>query len=371
MPFIHHPRPPYQLAMAASNELHARRRQGEAIEWVRSLELFEPRQFQKFEACDFSKLFYHYLLASFIGPLESRDHLRVACDLMNFYFAFDEYTDVASREEAKKIASDVMDAFRTRPSEPSSSKITEMARQRQSRDSAVHADFDAYTTAVIQEADDRSEGRIRTVEDYFALRRDTCGAKPSFSFFALGLNMPTEVFEHPVILSLVESATDLIAIVNDMHSYGLEHSRGLDCHNVITSIMHEHQLDLQAAYTGSQTTPTHHRQFLSDKTAFHHGERSRRLRTGIRRPPWALRSRVRRMELRDESVLWHQGTGCATDTQDYAAASGDWIYQSEPNGYNDVAILGYFGEPFRVHPSIGWVVVCPATSGLITFDRAE
>jgi hypothetical protein len=32
-----------------------------------------------------------------------------------------------------------------------------------------------------------------------------------------------------------------------MHSYGLEHSRGLDCHNVITSIMHEHQLDLQAA----------------------------------------------------------------------------------------------------------------------------
>jgi hypothetical protein len=29
---------------------------GEAIEWVRSLELFEPRQFQKFEACDFSKL---------------------------------------------------------------------------------------------------------------------------------------------------------------------------------------------------------------------------------------------------------------------------------------------------------------------------
>jgi hypothetical protein len=57
------------------------------------------------------------------------EHLRVACDLMNFYFAFDEYTDVASREEAKKIASDVMDAFRRRPSEPSSSKITEMARQ--------------------------------------------------------------------------------------------------------------------------------------------------------------------------------------------------------------------------------------------------
>ena len=75
-------------------------------------------------------------------------------------------------------------------------------------------DFDTYTTAVIQEADDRAEGTIRNVADYFTLRRETCGAKPSFSFFALGLNMPTEVFEHPLIMSLVECATDLIAIVN-------------------------------------------------------------------------------------------------------------------------------------------------------------
>lgn len=57
------------------------------------------------------------------------EHLRVACDLMNFYFAFDEYTDVANREEAMKIAQGVMDAFKTRSAEPSSSKITEMARQ--------------------------------------------------------------------------------------------------------------------------------------------------------------------------------------------------------------------------------------------------
>ncbi|KAF9477263.1 terpenoid synthase [Pholiota conissans] len=246
---------------------------GEALEWVRSLDLFEPRQFQKFEACDFN------LLASFIGPLESKAHLRVACDLMNFYFAFDEYTDVASREEAKKIANDVMDAFRRRPLEPSSSKITEMARQFFIRtveavgeDSPAIAqfiaDFDAYTTAVIQEADDRSEGRVRTVQDYFELRRDTCGAKPSFSFFALGLNMPTEVFEHPVILSLVESATDLISITNDMHSYGLEHSRGLDGHNVITSIMYEHQLDLQGAlYWLASYSEKTIAKFLSDKNS--------------------------------------------------------------------------------------------------------
>lgn len=32
-----------------------------------------------------------------------------------------------------------------------------------------------------------------------------------------------------------------------MHSYGLEHSRGLDGHNVITTIMSEYKVDLQGA----------------------------------------------------------------------------------------------------------------------------
>jgi Delta6-protoilludene synthase len=53
---------------------------------------------------------------------------------MNFYFAFDEYTDVANKIEATKIANDVMDAFRRRGDsatlvQPSHGKITEMAQQ--------------------------------------------------------------------------------------------------------------------------------------------------------------------------------------------------------------------------------------------------
>jgi hypothetical protein len=48
---------------------------------------------------------------------------------MNFYFAFDEYTDVVNEDEAMKIASDVMQAFRYQASSVGNSKITEMARQ--------------------------------------------------------------------------------------------------------------------------------------------------------------------------------------------------------------------------------------------------
>ena len=50
---------------------------------------------------------------------------------MNFYFAFDEYTDVANKTEATKISNDVMAAFRNRDAniQLPHGKITTMAQQ--------------------------------------------------------------------------------------------------------------------------------------------------------------------------------------------------------------------------------------------------
>jgi Delta6-protoilludene synthase len=50
---------------------------------------------------------------------------------MNFYFAFDEYTDLANKSEAKKIAHNVMDALRRREAsiQTSHGKITTMAQE--------------------------------------------------------------------------------------------------------------------------------------------------------------------------------------------------------------------------------------------------
>ena len=88
------------------------------------------------------------LLAALVGPLLNKswflswypsyislnkflEHLRITCDLMNFYFAFDEYTDLANETEATKISNDVMEAFRRRDAsmQPSLGKITTMAQQ--------------------------------------------------------------------------------------------------------------------------------------------------------------------------------------------------------------------------------------------------
>ena len=79
------------------------------------------------------------------------------------------------------------------------------------------SDFDDYTKSIILEAEDRVSGHQRTVNDYLILRRGTCGAKPTFSFFALGLNIPNAVFENPFMIALIENATDLNAIANVSH----------------------------------------------------------------------------------------------------------------------------------------------------------
>ena len=81
------------------------------------------------------------------------------------------------------------------------------------------SDFDAYTKSVILEAEDRVAGHQtrRSVNDYINLRRDTCGAKCTFSFLGLGLNIPNEVFDNPLMISLIENAADLIAITNVSH----------------------------------------------------------------------------------------------------------------------------------------------------------
>ena len=57
------------------------------------------------------------------------DHLRVICDLMNFYFVIDEYTDVGNKTEVSKIADDIMDAFRQKTASESHGKISKMARE--------------------------------------------------------------------------------------------------------------------------------------------------------------------------------------------------------------------------------------------------
>lgn len=74
--------------------------------------------------------------------------------------------------------------------------------------------YDAYLKSVVVEAEDRVTGKLRTVDDYIIVRRNTCAAKPTISCLTLGLHIPNEVFDNPFIISIIENATDLILISN-------------------------------------------------------------------------------------------------------------------------------------------------------------
>ncbi|KAF8154199.1 terpenoid synthase [Crassisporium funariophilum] len=226
----------------------------ESSTWVESFRPFGAAGQKSFNACDLN------LLASLTYPRRNKEFVRAGCDLMNFYFVYDEYTDVADKSVAASLARIVIDAMRHPDMEPSREHILrDMTIQfwQRARELAVPgsscfdhfiATSETYLNAVTQEADERAHKRIRTIDDYFTLRRDTCGARPTLALTEFGLDLSDEVISHPTLSSLTENAVDLIILVNDMHSYIRELSCGLANQNIITSIMHEHELDLQSAF---------------------------------------------------------------------------------------------------------------------------
>jgi hypothetical protein len=71
-----------------------------------------------------------------------------------------------------------------------------------------------YLHGVIAEALDREQGHKRSIEDYLKLRRHTAGVKAGLPIYEMGMDLPDEVFHHPVIMDLAECITELLLIDN-------------------------------------------------------------------------------------------------------------------------------------------------------------
>jgi len=65
-----------------------------------------------------------------------------------------------------------------------------------------------------QEAEDREKKRVRAVDDYLQLRRETFAAQASLSFLSFGLELPEKIFSHYVMQTMTIAAMDLICISN-------------------------------------------------------------------------------------------------------------------------------------------------------------
>ncbi|KAJ7720443.1 terpenoid synthase [Mycena metata] len=232
----------------------------ESSAWCEGFKAFDARAQKSFNRCDFN------LLASLAFPLLNKD--AVGCYLMNLFFVIDEHTDIhcvpghprnaviAATAVARQQADIVMDALHNpRKVRPSGEWIGGKVAQEfwlnaitiatPTSQRRFLATFRSYLNAVVQQA--RNSGHIRDVNSYFQVRRDTIGAKPSFAINEIHLNIPDEIITHPVIVRLTNLCLDALIIGNDLCSYNVEQGCGDDGHNLVTIVMHQHNLDVQGA----------------------------------------------------------------------------------------------------------------------------
>ncbi|KAJ7835226.1 terpenoid synthase [Mycena leptocephala] len=203
----------------------------ESSAWCESFHAFSPKAQKAFNRCDFNLLAsLAYLSLTKVGAC--LHGCRVGCDLMNLFFVVDEYSDVADTAGARIQADIIMDGLKN-PHIP--------------RPQGEWIGGEHYLDSVVQQAQDRTEQYIRGIDEYFEVRRNTIGAKPSFCINAIEMNIPHEVMTNQHIVTITAACIDMLIIGNDLCSYNVEQARGDDGHNLVTIVMHALNLDLHAA----------------------------------------------------------------------------------------------------------------------------
>ncbi|KAG2101571.1 terpenoid synthase [Suillus discolor] len=273
----------------------------------RDFKALSPESQEAFDKCDFA------LLTGLAYPNAPREHVQIGCDLMNFLFLVEEYTDFENEAVRKERADIVLDALhnphKIRPE--GECILSEVARlfwvhaiQFASLPSQRHflETFDEYIHGVVVEGLDREQGRKRSIDDYLKLRRKTVGVKPCLLIYEMGMDFPDEVFYNPVITDLADCITELTIIDNDMMSYNKEQAAGGEFHNLINIVMLELDFDIGSAMAWA---------------AHYHAEVQKRFIDGLAKvPSWGPSVDVLVKEYLDGIANW-------------ARANHSWSYESQ------------------------------------------
>ncbi|KAI0265589.1 terpenoid synthase [Gloeopeniophorella convolvens] len=213
----------------------------ESEAWMRSFGAFGPKAQHAFDRCNFS------LLAALGHPLFDRARLRTSCDLINALSMFDEHTDAADGDEARRMAEIFKDATREWIGGEVARSYWELGIETASPQCQKHfiEILDRYLDAVVEQAVDRNRKHTRDVQDFLKLRTWASAIRPCLALIELDINLPDEVIHHPIIEQLTTLAAQMITLGNDVASYNLEQAREDDPHNTVNIIMQNHSTDVQ------------------------------------------------------------------------------------------------------------------------------
>ncbi|KAG2360809.1 terpenoid synthase [Suillus spraguei] len=265
-------------------------------------------------------------LAGLAYPNTSREHFRITCEFMNVLIIVDEYTDVENATVAKEMVDIIIDALqnphKTRPEgECILGEIVRQfwARAIQTTSLPFQRHFlyscTEFLRAVVVEALDRDKAHCRSVSDYIKLRRNTCATKPAIAMYEMGMDLPDEVFYHPVIVELTECIAELMLIDNDMISYNREQATGNANHNLIVVVMAELGIDRSGAMVWA---------------ARYHTEVQKRFTDGFAKvPSWGPSTDVLVKEYLNGMATWARANHCwSYESQRYLGTKGPEIQRS-------------------------------------------
>ncbi|KAK3695701.1 isoprenoid synthase domain-containing protein [Podospora appendiculata] len=231
----------------------------ESEAWVRSFGILNPKSQAAFDrckiesdSCDLAKL------AALSYSYHDRTYLRLGTDLMFLLYLHDEQTDVEDADTTRKLGDIFIDALRNpaKPRPQGEAPIGEIGRQFSARlhkaatpTALTHFldEMEAYIYSVVDQSTERQQNHIRSIADYFALRRLTGAGLPSFALIEAGMHIPEDVFRHPLLARMREAAAISLCFTNDVYSYNVERAKGHALHNLIPTVMHEKGLPLQSA----------------------------------------------------------------------------------------------------------------------------
>ena len=200
------------------------------------------------------------LLTAMCYPDAAFPQLRVCNDFLTYLFHLDNLSDDMDNRGTRSVADEVLNSLYHPHTWRSPARVGKMAREyvffltswRTLTDISAFSYYkrliltgssgaqrrfietmDFFFQSVTQQALDRATGVIPDLESYIALRRDTSGCKPCWALIecklfsasvhrliltscldANNLDIPDEVMEHPLIVSLGEATNDLVTWSN-------------------------------------------------------------------------------------------------------------------------------------------------------------
>ncbi|TFY62989.1 hypothetical protein EVJ58_g3512 [Rhodofomes roseus] len=233
------------------NSAHYEQAMKESSAWVNSYDIVPEHKRAYFEQGDIE------LTCAHVYPYADFDELRTAMNLADLIFVIDDVSDDQDGRGACETGQVFLSALRD-PDCHDGSPLAQMTKEFRERllqfnvpacYNRLLKHFEDYINAVTVEAGLRERNEVLDPETYVNLRRENIAARICFGYlgFALGLDLPDEIFEHPIMMRLHIAAVDTVWLSNDLYSYNREQAMGHPGFNILTVLMESEQCGLQTA----------------------------------------------------------------------------------------------------------------------------